>query len=177
MLVVFLGGLATLLVIYFPIRLIFPLIFKSLRWATPAEVGKIVIFYSIYQTLFGAITVKNCYLFAFGKPVSAQLNMLVSWIFSLALLIGTNIAGDVSRIAYCLVAGHLAGLLIPNLDRMALTYRKGCFRSEEHTSELQSQSNLVCRLLLEKKKQNKLYGYSQNNTNTKEINNVITYTD
>src|SRR2546430_13521850 len=28
-----------------------------------------------------------------------------------------------------------------------------CFyRSEEHTSELQSQSNLVCRLLLEKKK-------------------------
>src|SRR2546430_12922915 len=27
----------------------------------------------------------------------------------------------------------------------------GC-RSEEHTSELQSQSNLVCRLLLEKKK-------------------------
>src|SRR5688572_32347456 len=29
-------------------------------------------------------------------------------------------------------------------------------RSEEHTSELQSQSNLVCRLLLEKKKQNRL---------------------
>src|SRR2546427_941499 len=28
-------------------------------------------------------------------------------------------------------------------------------RSEEHTSELQSQSNLVCRLLLEKKKQYK----------------------
>src|SRR2546430_8686698 len=27
-----------------------------------------------------------------------------------------------------------------------------CRRSEEHTSELQSQSNLVCRLLLEKKK-------------------------
>src|SRR2546430_13260830 len=26
-----------------------------------------------------------------------------------------------------------------------------CVRSEEHTSELQSQSNLVCRLLLEKK--------------------------
>src|SRR2546430_10943158 len=29
-------------------------------------------------------------------------------------------------------------------------------RSEEHTSELQSQSNIVCRLLLEKKK-NKIY--------------------
>src|SRR3989475_3427342 len=30
--------------------------------------------------------------------------------------------------------------------------RRGLHRSEEHTSELQSQSNLVCRLLLEKKK-------------------------
>src|SRR2546430_13490393 len=29
-------------------------------------------------------------------------------------------------------------------------------RSEEHTSELQSQSNLVCRLLLEKKKKRKI---------------------
>src|SRR5256886_5880532 len=29
-------------------------------------------------------------------------------------------------------------------------------RSEEHTSELQSQSNLVCRLLLEKKKKSSL---------------------
>src|SRR2546427_4650436 len=31
---------------------------------------------------------------------------------------------------------------------------RGIARSEEHTSELQSQSNLVCRLLLEKKKNN-----------------------
>src|SRR2546430_6160754 len=30
-------------------------------------------------------------------------------------------------------------------------YRRAAARSEEHTSELQSQSNLVCRLLLEKK--------------------------
>src|SRR2546430_7469607 len=33
------------------------------------------------------------------------------------------------------------------------TRRRTARRSEEHTSELQSQSNLVCRLLLEKKKQ------------------------
>src|SRR2546430_8671375 len=31
-------------------------------------------------------------------------------------------------------------------------FNEGIDRSEEHTSELQSQSNLVCRLLLEKKK-------------------------
>src|SRR2546427_11676448 len=33
----------------------------------------------------------------------------------------------------------------------AQEYVEDCQRSEEHTSELQSQSNLVCRLLLEKK--------------------------
>src|SRR2546430_13081223 len=42
----------------------------------------------------------------------------------------------VLRVRHCLPFGHL-----PNESR-----------SEEHTSELQSQSNLVCRLLLEKKK-------------------------
>src|SRR2546430_8274374 len=36
--------------------------------------------------------------------------------------------------------------------RTAPSRRRGTGRSEEHTSELQSQSNLVCRLLLEKKK-------------------------
>src|SRR2546430_7201517 len=40
-------------------------------------------------------------------------------------------------------------------------------RSEEHTSELQSQSNIVCRLLLEKKKQTKIpCPYSQNRHDT-----------
>src|SRR4030066_2273097 len=33
------------------------------------------------------------------------------------------------------------------------SFGKECRRSEEHTSELQSHLNLVCRLLLEKKKQ------------------------
>src|SRR5438270_6369928 len=37
------------------------------------------------------------------------------------------------------------------LSRLASGFRASR-RSEEHTSELQSQSNLVCRLLLEKKK-------------------------
>src|SRR5688572_31145680 len=41
-------------------------------------------------------------------------------------------------------------ILIPG-DRQLLQNR-----SEEHTSELQSQSNLVCRLLLEKKKKKKM---------------------
>src|SRR5688572_31100480 len=36
-------------------------------------------------------------------------------------------------------------------------------RSEEHTSELQSQSNLVCRLLLEKKKKMKIISNEYSN--------------
>src|SRR5690606_21432348 len=39
------------------------------------------------------------------------------------------------------------GVLIPTESRMT-----ACVRSEEHTSELQSRENIVCRLLLEKKK-------------------------
>src|SRR2546430_11233700 len=42
-------------------------------------------------------------------------------------------------------------------------------RSEEHTSELQSQSNLVCRLLLEKKKKTQ----QQQITPTKKCNSVL----
>src|SRR2546430_10139021 len=37
-------------------------------------------------------------------------------------------------------------------------------RSEEHTSELQSQSNLVCRLLLEKKKKTNTHVYILGNS-------------
>src|SRR2546430_5558419 len=42
-------------------------------------------------------------------------------------------------------------MAVPTRPAMATPGRRAA-RSEEHTSELQSQSNLVCRLLLEKKK-------------------------
>src|SRR5688572_32030663 len=47
-------------------------------------------------------------------------------------------------------------------------------RSEEHTSELQSQSNLVCRLLLEKKKKKKkkLTNIKKNKINIYSLNLV-----
>src|SRR5690625_6317858 len=44
------------------------------------------------------------------------------------------------------VAGHPGTRLLPGCDSCA-------DRSEEHTSELQSRGHLVCRLLLEKKKE------------------------
>src|SRR2546430_5990031 len=45
-------------------------------------------------------------------------------------------------------------------------------RSEEHTSELQSQSNLVCRLLLEKKKNEELT-YSHRQLGNRSMINVF----
>src|SRR5260221_4848158 len=39
-----------------------------------------------------------------------------------------------------------------NSSHTVISYAVFCLRSEEHTSELQSHSDLVCRLLLEKKK-------------------------
>src|SRR3989440_1006665 len=39
-----------------------------------------------------------------------------------------------------------------NSSHDQISYAVFCLRSEEHTSELQSRSDLVCRLLLEKKK-------------------------
>src|SRR5216683_2709722 len=47
----------------------------------------------------------------------------------------------------------LAGPVNPHIgDRLELGDPRHVRRSEEHTSELQSRSDLVCRLLLEKKK-------------------------
>src|SRR2546430_10650617 len=50
-------------------------------------------------------------------------------------------------------------------------------RSEEHTSELQSQSNLVCRLLLEKKKTQLLLSWSHLRALDNTLSLLIDYTD
>src|SRR2546427_3138898 len=78
---------------------------------------------------------------------------------------GQGGAGEVFEAGPIAVFGHLCGALIGHLQEQQegelldviavvdaiVTHRMA--RSEEHTSELQSQSNLVCRLLLEKKKE------------------------
>src|SRR5256886_16242029 len=59
--------------------------------------------------------------------------------------------------------GNVTGA--PSRVRIRGTNSLSLNRSEEHTSELQSQSNLVCRLLLEKKKKK----------NKQSINDTLTY--
>src|SRR2546430_8196177 len=53
---------------------------------------------------------------------------------------------------------------VAKMQRVAVKWR-----SEEHTSELQSQSNLVCRLLLEKKK-TRWHRKLENSKNTPYVN-------
>src|SRR5688572_30889585 len=55
--------------------------------------------------------------------------------------------------AFNLASGHRQVVTCtPDFQIRSACFSSRRFRSEEHTSELQSQSNLVCRLLLEKKK-------------------------
>src|SRR5438270_5626733 len=60
------------------------------------------------------------------------------------VVMGSVIHGEARDMYLSRVAAVDAGLPVDRRDARQ--------RSEEHTSELQSQSNLVCRLLLEKKK-------------------------
>src|SRR5258706_5669892 len=70
-------------------------------------------------------------------------------------------------------------ILFPNASTLGW---RGC-RSEEHTSELQSLTNIVCRLLLEKKKKNQTklvlesegcyYSRKRNGTTHRYMMNVI----
>src|SRR2546427_9199080 len=69
----------------------------------------------------------------------------------------TTLFRSVEELAACV--GDLVDLLPLHVSRddepSVLEPLQRGVRSEEHTSELQSQSNLVCRLLLEKKKKHR----------------------
>src|SRR5256885_9779672 len=64
---------------------------------------------------------------------------------------GKNYAADVKSLIDYATSGQIAAFIAESIQGVG-----GCVvfpdRSEEHTSELQSPCNLVCRLLLEKKK-------------------------
>src|SRR5256885_15022733 len=73
-------------------------------------------------------------------------------IYTLSLHDALPISGVASQGATAGFAGISAGTRPPGADRRQPGVPYARDRSEEHTSELQSPCNLVCRLLLEKKK-------------------------
>src|SRR5688572_33394483 len=80
-------------------------------------------------------------------------------IYTLSLHDALPILSLSMKIKNCIRFIHEIGYIYINSLKLGIA-NLYCFsytnkRSEEHTSELQSQSNLVCRLLLEKKKKKK----------------------
>src|SRR5437870_10404916 len=68
--------------------------------------------------------------------------------------------------------------LVPPFHRSELQCREKHLilsRSEEHTSELQSRGHLVCRLLLEKKKNSKLHSYTSSTNHINTLSNYYIY--
>src|SRR5699024_12408720 len=61
---------------------------------------------------------------------------------------------DMTPLTWNLSDVEKEGIIKKNLSEITMSF-KVLVRSEEHTSELQSRFDLVCRLLLEKKKKNK----------------------
>src|SRR2546430_14917298 len=94
-----------------------------------------------------------------GKPVIGGFagGITVQIIWGVTGYTVNSVEGCAFRIRYLLHNPDVA-------TQMGRNARESVRRSEEHTSELQSQSNLVCRLLLEKKKKKKNNNLTYKNT-------------
>src|SRR5207249_8623671 len=104
--------------------------------------------------------------FFFNHPAPTEIYTL-SLHDALPILMILNVFGiaESAKFSYFLVLFNVAGMATILGTGYLFSFRPGLntiqFRSEEHTSELQSRFDLVCRLLLEKKKQKT----KANNTN------------
>jgi peptidoglycan biosynthesis protein MviN/MurJ (putative lipid II flippase) len=138
LLITVVGGMLLLVLLYYPVLFAFPLMFRRLAWIDLAEVGKVLLAYSLYQVFYCALVAKNGFLFAQGRPVSVQTGVFCGWLVSLFLLWRIYPVQNLSQIPCCLVAGTAVALLLPNLGRGAFFYRKGLLK--RHTSSLVSRA-------------------------------------
>src|SRR5206468_11939934 len=81
-------------------------------------------------------------------PISANFSTSCHWVWLSSTLRRRSWRSRSSPAGAAAVRRRAA----PSHSATSPTARAGSARSEEHTSELQSRSDLVCRLLLEKKK-------------------------
>src|SRR5690348_1627150 len=118
------------------------------------------------STAAGLLTTLPVLCFGLVAPVGPALARRIGYQAAVGAALGTLIVGLLVRlvpgVAPLYLGTTLAGagiavgnVLLPVLVRRSFHERAGLMtgRSEEHTSELQSPVHLVCRLLLEKKKQ------------------------
>src|SRR5699024_12010033 len=64
-----------------------------------------------------------------------------------------NMTSQIRPISLLMVMVHRGFVMVSITSQVPFTHMTVITRSEEHTSELQSRFDLVCRLLLEKKKE------------------------
>lgn len=128
MIVTAVGGLALLVMFYYPVLLAFPLLFRRLAWLDSHQVASIFLAFSLYQIVFIAVATKNCFLFARGRPVLAQTGVLCGWMVSLALLSRFHGSENLARIPLCLLAGNVIALFFPNLGPETFFYRPGLLK-------------------------------------------------
>src|SRR2546426_5779693 len=86
------------------------------------------------------------------RPPRSSLFPYTTLFRSMGTFVGFLILAWAQALWIVFLARIIDGLTAGNLS-LAQAYISDVTRSEEHTSELQSPCNLVCRLLLEKKKQ------------------------
>src|SRR5690349_8662896 len=82
----------------------------------------------------------------------------------------TRRSSDLARVASTLVGSGAFGS-VRGSSATGLVYMKP-LRSEEHTSELQSRRDLVCRLLLEKKKKQKHINQLHKNSDSRHLRRI-----
>src|SRR5699024_11653081 len=89
--------------------------------------------------------------FTIGKFIGPPINQFMTWFGELI-----NWSTEQQPLIMGILVAVLMGwALTAPISSVAIAFMLGIDgRSEEHTSELQSRFDLVCRLLLEKKKQN-----------------------
>src|SRR5690625_5609042 len=119
--------------------------------------------YQLGHPLILAIGAVSLVAFTFVLSM-ADLGWIMALIFS---MLTTGVVGvAIDRIAYrplrgaprlsLLITAIAVSIFLQNFGLLTFSQRQTP-RSEEHTSELQSRGHLVCRLLLEKKKQRTLH--------------------
>src|SRR2546430_13351111 len=110
-------------------------LFRSLLFGLGAAGGWLGVLQLLHRTSFGVTDP------VFGRDVGY-------YVFTVPV-----IAGAIGLVIAVTTLTLLATIMLYALRRDIIVFRRQVTvepRSEEHTSELQSQSNLVCRLLLEK---------------------------
>jgi hypothetical protein len=130
-------GCLMLVVFYYPALAAFHIFFERIAVNGTAQVGRIFVAFCLYQIVYSAVIVKNCFLYARAQAISSQAGLVCGWIVSIATLsLQHRPIVNLSHIAYCLVIGNVVALLFPNLNSEVFSLKRNLLR--RHVAELAS---------------------------------------